>query len=125
MHRNGQRVTDAAVVPVNLNTFGAVGEKASEFLFAIAGNEAKRIINEISLLAVLQSAEMILQSHAPSNLPNLLSLARAAQPALPPAVEQSEQLQKEGAEKDGGGFLRADLRGEILGKKVECPWMQY
>ena len=73
MRRNGQRVTDAALVPIILNTFGAVGEKATEFLYAVAGSEAKRIIDELSLLAVLLSAEMILQSHAPSNLSNLLS----------------------------------------------------
>jgi len=120
VHRNGQRVTDAALVPVILNTYGAVGEKASEFLFVVVGNEAKRIINEISLLAVLQSAEMILQSHAPSNLPNLLSIARSAQLASPPAVEQSDQSKGEDEGKDEGGFLRPDLRGEIQDKKVKC-----
>ena len=120
VHKNGQRVTDAALVPVILNTYGAVGEKASEFLFAVVGNEAKRIINEISLLAVLQSAEMILQSHAPSNLPNLLSIARSAQLASPPAVEQSDQSKGEDEGKDEGGFLRPDLRGEIQDKKVKC-----
>ena len=71
MHRDGQRVTDAALIPVILNTYGAIGEKAVEFLHAVAGKEAKRIIDEISMLAVLLSADMILMSHAPSNLPNL------------------------------------------------------
>ena len=63
---------------------------------------------------------MILQSHAPSNLPNLLSIARSAQLASPPAVEQSDQSKGEDEGKDEGGFLRPDLRGEIQDKKVKC-----
>ena len=37
MHRDGQRVTDATLIPVILNTYGAVGEKTIEFLYAVAG----------------------------------------------------------------------------------------
>ena len=53
MHRDGQRATDAALIPVILNTYGAVGEKAIEFLNSVTGKEAKRIIEEINMLAVL------------------------------------------------------------------------
>ena len=49
MHKDGQRLTDATLAPIILNTFGAVGEKAVEFLFAVAGSEAKRIIEEIKM----------------------------------------------------------------------------
>ena len=59
MQRNGQRVTDAVLVAIILNTYGAVGDKVAEFLYAVAGVEAKRIIDEISMLAVLLSAEII------------------------------------------------------------------
>ena len=31
MQKNGQRVTDAVLVPIILNTYGAVGDKAAEF----------------------------------------------------------------------------------------------
>ena len=58
MHRDGQRVTDAALIPVILNTYGALGEKTVEFLYAVAGKEAQRIIDEINMLAVLRSANM-------------------------------------------------------------------
>ena len=40
IHRDGQRVTEAALIPVILNTYGAIGEKAVEFLHAVAGKEA-------------------------------------------------------------------------------------
>ena len=40
MHRDGQRVTEAVLIPVILNTYGAIGEKAVEFLHAVAGKEA-------------------------------------------------------------------------------------
>ena len=91
MQKDGQRVTDATLVPIILNTFGAVGEKAVEFLYAVAGSEAKRIIDEISLLAVMLSAEMILASHAPSNLANLLPLAQAARPQVDGEAAQPSQ----------------------------------
>ena len=126
MQKDGQRVTDAVLVPIILNTFGAVGEKATEFFYAVAGAEAKRISNEISLLSVFQSAEMILQSHAPSNLSNLISRAQqvalqsASQPAAEPAADQAAQSTQEEGEKDEKGFLRSDLRGEIQGAKVQC-----
>ena len=116
MQKDGQRVTNACLVPIILNTFGAVGEKAIEFCYAVAGAEAKRISNEISLLSVFQSAEMILESHAPSNLSNLISRAQAAQqsasqPAEELPADQAAQPAQE--EKDERGFLRPDLRGEI------------
>ena len=114
MTRDGQRVTEAVLIPVILNTYGAIGEKAVEFLYAVAGKEAKRIIDEISMLAVLLSADMILMSHAPSNLPNLLP----AKPAAPQPVEKPAAEREDG--KDENGFLRSDLRGEIKDKKVEC-----
>ena len=53
MHRDGQRVTDATLIPVILNTYGAVGENAIEFLYAVARKEAKRVIDENKMLAVL------------------------------------------------------------------------
>ena len=130
MHRDGQRVTDASLVPIILNTFGAVGTKATEFLYAVAGSEAKRIIDEISLLAVLLSAEMILSSHAPSNLANLLPLAQAAdrndkieaaaQPQIAAQAVEDGEGEEEMPEKDAAGFLRPDLRGEVQGDRVEC-----
>ena len=124
MQKDGQRVTDATLVPIILNTFGAVGEKATEFLFAIAGSEAKRIIDEISFLAVFLSAEMILSSHSPSNLANLLPLAQAAERKEEVAgVEQPLDVCKEideETEKDECRFLRPDLRGEVQGNQVEC-----
>ena len=56
---------------------------------------AKRIINELSLLAVLLSAEMILSCHAPSPLPNLLLAKQNALPAAPPpAVADSAAEQR-------------------------------
>ena len=129
-HRDGRRVTDAVLVPIILNTYGAVGDKATEFFNALAGAKAKRIIEEISMLSVLLSAEMILQSHAPSNLSNLLQLPQPAEPgpaqvAQPPEsqVEQIVQHSENDAksvEKDENGFLRPDLRGEVQGNKVEC-----
>ena len=76
--KDGQRITDAVLVPIILNTYGAVGEKAIEFLYAVAGAKAKGIVDEISMFAVLLSADMILQSHAPSNLSNLTSLPSPA-----------------------------------------------
>ena len=56
------------------------------------------------MLAVLLSEDMILMSHAPSNLPNVLPAKPAAspQPAEKPAVE------REGG-KDEYGFLQFDL----------------
>ncbi len=146
--KDGQRVTDAVLVPIILNTYGAVGDKAVEFLYAVAGAKAKQILDEISLLAVLLSADMILQSHAPSNLTSLISLPNPAEqsedpveqpaargrkgnahsPTLHGAVEPVEQpvprgrveKEKEKTVKNDTGFLRPDLRGEIRGKQVEC-----
>ena len=46
LYRDGQRVTDAALVPIILNTYGGVGTKAIEFLYAVAGSKAKEIIDE-------------------------------------------------------------------------------
>ena len=121
-HKDGQRVIDATLVPIILNTFGAVGEKATEFLFAVAGSEANRIIDEISLLAVYLSAEMILSSHAPSNLANLLPIVQAdGQKEKPDDAEQPQAAREEDeTEKDERGFLRPELRGETEGNKVEC-----
>ena len=120
MRRNGQRVTDAVLVPIILNTYGAVGEKAAEFFYAVAGVEAKRIIDEISMLAVLLSAEMILQSHAPSNLSNLVSLPNSSAPAADPGAQPDVGEGEKGTERDEAGFLRPELRGETEGSRVEC-----
>ena len=123
LYKDGRRVTDAALVPIILNTYGGVGVKATESLHAVAGKEAKRIIDEISLLAVLLSAEMILISHAPSNLPNLFPAKQADKPATEAMAPQSVSKQPAGevvGEKDENGFLRSELRGELQGKKVEC-----
>ena len=123
LYRDGQRVTDAALVPIILNTYGGVGTKAVEFLYAVAGNEAKRIIDEISMLAVLLSAEMILLSHAPSNLPNLFPAKQGVEPAaeaLPPLAASAQSADELERGKDENGFLRPDLRGEIQGAKVQC-----
>ena len=95
MHKeNGQRVTDAALIPITLNTYGGVGEKATEFLHAITAKDAKRIINEFSLLAVLLSAEMILSCHAPLPLPNLLFAKQNALPAAPHLLWLIQLLKK-------------------------------
>ena len=58
---------------------------------------------------------MILMSHAPSNLPNILP----AKPAASPQPVEKPAAEREGG-KDENGFLRSDLRGEIKDKKVEC-----
>ena len=129
-YRDGRRVTDAVLVPIILNTYGAVGDKATEFFNALAGAKAKRIIEEISMLSVLLSAEMILQSHAPSNLSNLLQLPQPTEPGpeqvVQPPESQAELIVQDSendaksVEKDENGFLRPDLRGEVQGNKVEC-----
>ena len=100
MQKDGQRVTDAVLVPIILNTYGAVGEKAIEFLYAVAGAKAKGIVDEISMLAVLLSADMILQSHAPSNLSNLTSLPSPAKQAAEPVEQPAVRGQEEEVEKD-------------------------
>ena len=132
LHKDGRRVTDAALVPIILNTFGAVGDKAAEFFYSLAGAKAKGICDEISLLSVFQSAEMILQSHAPSNLSNLLSISKRSEKVFDAhadlnvrAGEQSFQPTAQLAEKDvensaESGFLRPDLRGEVKGNQVQC-----
>ena len=78
------------------------------------------------MLSVLLSAEMILQSHAPSNLSNLLSLPSPAESPSESTngkvcklIEHGDRDVKE-REKDENGFLRPDLRGEIKGHSVEC-----
>ena len=108
------------LVPIILNTYGAVGEKAIEFLYAVAGAKAKGIVDEISMLAVLLSADMILQSHAPSNLSNLTSLPSPAKQAAEPVEQPAVRGQEEEVEKDEAGFLRPELRGEVRGNQVEC-----
>ena len=108
------------LVPIILNTYGAVGEHAIEFLYAVAGAKAKGIVDEISMLAVLLSADMILQSHAPSNLSNLTSLPSPAKQAAEPDEQPAVREQEEEVEKDEAGFLRPELRGEVRGNQVEC-----
>jgi len=103
-----------------LNTYGAVGEKAIEFLYAVAGAKAKGIVDEISMLAVLLSADMILQSHAPSNLSNLTCLPSPAKQAAELVEQPAVRGQEEEVEKDEAGFLRPELRGEVRGNQVEC-----
>ena len=103
---DGQRVTDAVLVPIILNTYGAVGEHAIEFLYAVAGAKAKGIVDEISMLAVLLSADMIVPSHAPSNLLNLTSLHSPAKQAAEPVEQPAVRGQEEEVEKDEAGFLR-------------------
>ena len=65
------------------------------------------------MLAVLLSADTILMSHAPPNLPNLLP----AKPAASPQPVEKPAAEREGG-KDENGFLRSDLRGEIRDNKV-------
>ena len=67
------------------------------------------------MLAVLLSADTILMSHAPPNLPNLLP----AKPAASPQPVEKPAAEREGG-KDENGFLRSDSRGEIRDNKVEC-----
>ena len=64
------------------------------------------------MLAVLLSADMILQSHAPSNLANLASLPSPAKQATEPDEQPAVREQEEEVEKDEAGFLRPELRGE-------------
>ena len=77
----------------------------------MAGAKAKGIVDEISMLAVLLSADMILQSHAPSNLANLTSLPSPAKQAAEPVEQPAVRGQEEEVEKDEAGFLRPELRG--------------
>ena len=58
---------------------------------------------------------MILQSHAPSNLSNLL--LQNSQHHMQPA---EQQLEVERPVSEENGFLRPDLRGEVKGDKVQC-----
>ena len=93
------------LVPIILNTYGAVGEKAIEFLYAVAGAKAKGIVDEISMLAVLLSADMILQSHAPSNLSKLTSLPSPAKQAAEPVEQQLCEGRRRRLKKTKLGFF--------------------
>ena len=92
-----------------------MGEKAIEFLYAVAGAKAKGIVDEINTLAVLLSADVILQSHAPSNLSHLTSRPSPAKQAAEPVEQPAVRGQEGEVEKDEAGFLRSELRGEVRG----------
>ena len=67
-HQDGRRLTNAIVVPIVVNTFGAVGEKAQEF-FKSVGSRASELVDLVSMMGVYGSAEKVLLIHSPSKMP--------------------------------------------------------
>ena len=90
------------------------------FIYADAGNEAKRIIEEITMFVVLLSAKMVLLSHAPSNPSHLLPAKDAAGPTteLLPSQPAEEPIGKQGV-----GRMRMDFFGQIcVAKSGATRW---
>ena len=55
-HQDGRRLNNAAIVPIVVNTFGAVREKAREFFKSI-GKSARELVELVSVMGVYGSAE--------------------------------------------------------------------
>ena len=66
-HQDGRRLTNAIVVPIVVNTFGAVGEKAQEF-FKSVGSRANEFVDLVSMMGVYGSAEKVLLIHSPGKM---------------------------------------------------------
>ena len=66
-HQDGRRLTNAIIVPIVVNTFGAVGEKAQEF-FKSVGSRASELVDLVSMMGVYGSAEKVLLIHSPSKM---------------------------------------------------------
>ena len=64
-HQDGRRLTNAIVVPIVVNTFGAVGKVAREF-FGTLGHGAKQLTGLVSVMGALGSAEKFLLHHSPA-----------------------------------------------------------
>ena len=60
-------MTNAVIVPIVVNTFGAVGEKAQEF-FKSVGTRANDLVDLVSMMGVYGSAEKVLLVHSPSKM---------------------------------------------------------
>ena len=67
-HQDGRRLTNATIVPIVVNTFGAVGEKAREFFKSI-GKTARELVELVSVMGVYGSADKILFVHSPAKIP--------------------------------------------------------
>ena len=67
-HQDGRRLTNATIVPIVVNTFGAVGEKAREF-FKSLGKTARELVELVSVMGVYGSADKILFVHSPAKIP--------------------------------------------------------
>ena len=66
-HQDGRRLTNAIVVPIVVNTFGAVGEKAQEFFKSIV-SRANELVDLVSMMGVYGSAEKVLPIHSPGKM---------------------------------------------------------
>ena len=99
-HKDGRRLTNATIVPIVVNTFGAVGEKAQEF-FQPLGN-ARELVDLVSVMGVYGSAEKVLSVHSPAKIPaaplQAVARDRAVRAVRPPqqagAAEPKKRVAK-------------------------------
>ena len=87
-HQDGRRLTNAKIVPIVVNTFGAVGVKAQEY-FKLIGSHANELINLVSVMGVYGSAEKVLLIHSPSKMAK--GPPAAAGPRVEAAGAQAER----------------------------------
>ena len=93
-HQDGRRLTNAKIVPIVINTFGAVGEKAHEF-FKSFGKPARELVELVSVMGVYGSAEKVLFVHSPAKIvaAPVVPVARAAA-VRPQAVQMRRPVAK-------------------------------
>ena len=117
-HQDGRRLTNAVIVPIVVNTFGAVGEKAQEF-FKSVGTRANDLVNLVSMMGVYGSAENVLLVHSRSKM-----LADAApraknRDAVGERPKQARAKAKAVPKKLPGKFAAGNLRNQAPKPRVK------
>ena len=122
-HQDGRRLTNATIVPIVVNTFGAVGEKAQEF-FQSVGSRAKELVDLVSVMGVYGSAEKVLFIHSPAKIPS--GPARAAAQggvgrAEGAAPQRTRAKAKAAPKQRAGKFAAQNLRTKGVPAKARTP----
>ena len=91
-HQDGRRLTNATIVPIVVNTFGAIAEKAHEF-FKSLGKSARELVELVSAMGVYGSAEKVLSIHSPAKIvaAPVVPVARAAAVRVVHAPQAGQQ----------------------------------
>ena len=122
-------MTNAIIVPIVVNTFGAVGEKAQEF-FKSVGSRASELVDLVSMMGVYGSAEKVLLTHSPSKMLAASAAAQAGGAYAAPRAEvggagevrppRARAKAKAAPKHRAGKFAAPNLQNTVAAKKKAC-----